>query len=130
MGFQIAEIISLTSYSCEDGLSIPNVKFFLQYGELMHQPLHVCLLNVVVTTRKTASRLHIFRCSCLSRWHLTWASSHKNFNLFQNWTTVREGVVSIEIENYSQLLLGEDMEFSLIKNIFATSAFGAIDEDF
>lgn len=82
---------------------------------------------------KLSHCLNIFRRSCYSRWSRTWGfvgwnRAHKQFNPFRNWMAIRNVVVSTETEYYCLFSLGEDSRLSLLKNIFTTSARGALNQ--
>lgn len=48
--------------------------------------------------------------------------AHKHFDLFQDWRTIRGGILSTEIENLLQPILGAGRRFNCFKkNMFITS---------
>lgn len=66
---------------------------------------------------------HIFRRTCCFRRPGTlsiggWTGAHIHFNLFHYWNTMRVGVLSTKIENYSQRSLVAYRKFTLLKISF------------
>lgn len=63
----------------------------------------------------------------LDRQNADWTNAHKHCNLFQNWTTIMESVMSIEKAYYLQLPLGAQGRF--LKNIFTSNSHYALDQN-
>lgn len=90
------ETILVLPSSCKDRISNLNAKFVLHYGQIIIQPIQ--------------EKPH-FQASLpfsISQRGIDGLTAHKYFNLFRDKTTIRVGVVLIEIENYSQFVLGAD----------------------